>query len=178
VLITERSIGDVPSVISQIDRSERVDVEYQMADGQLVQRPVTMSDVPGWNPIGEGEHSLSAIVRFCRERVEQGGRLLVADESDAVLGVAIVHPDYDSDASWLSFMHVSRAHRRHGVASQLWSRAVELAFATGAREMRVSATPTGSAVGFYMSRGCVLADPPDQGLASAEPEDIQFVLHR
>ena len=40
----------------------------------------------------------------------------------------------------------------------------------------MSATPTGSAVGFYLSRGCVLADPPHPQLFAEEPEDIHFVL--
>jgi len=41
--------------------------------------------------------------------------------------------------------------------------------------MYVSATPTGSAVGFYLSRGCELADPPHAELFALEPEDIHLV---
>jgi hypothetical protein len=41
--------------------------------------------------------------------------------------------------------------------------------------MYVSATPTGSAVGFYLSRGCHLADPPHPALLASEPDDIHLV---
>jgi hypothetical protein len=41
--------------------------------------------------------------------------------------------------------------------------------------MYVSATPTGSAVGFYLGRGCRLADPVHPDLFAQEPEDIHLV---
>jgi hypothetical protein len=40
----------------------------------------------------------------------------------------------------------------------------------------VSATSTGSAVGFYLSRGCRLADPVHPKLFELEPVDIHLVL--
>lgn len=39
----------------------------------------------------------------------------------------------------------------------------------------VSATPTGSAVGFYLGQGCRLADPGHSALFADEPEDIHLV---
>ena len=40
--------------------------------------------------------------------------------------------------------------------------------------MYVSATPTDSAVGFYLSRGCELADPVHPALSAKEPDDVQL----
>lgn len=38
----------------------------------------------------------------------------------------------------------------------------------------VSATPSGSAVGFYTSRGCRVVDAPHPELFAKEPEDIHL----
>ncbi len=45
----------------------------------------------------------------------------------------------------------------------------------GAEAMYVSAVPTGSAVGFYLSKGCALADPVHPELFAAEPADVHLV---
>jgi len=61
------------------------------------------------------------------------------------------------------------------VASALWDAAVEVAMAAGAESMYVSAVPTGSAVEFYLSRGCELANPVHPALYAEEPDDIHLV---
>jgi hypothetical protein len=53
----------------------------------------------------------------------------------------------------LAFLHVSRPFRRKGAAQALWNVAAELSAANGAESMYVSATPTASAVGFYLPTG-------------------------
>ena len=70
---------------------------------------------------------------------------------------------------------MSRPHRRQGVAQALWTAAVDLARASGATSLYVSATPTGSALGFYLGRGCRLANPVHPALFAAEPDDIHLV---
>jgi len=47
--------------------------------------------------------------------------------------------------------------------------------AAGAESMYVSAVPTGSAVEFYLSRGCELANPVHPALYAEEPDDIHLV---
>ena len=41
--------------------------------------------------------------------------------------------------------------------------------------MYISATPTGSAIGFYLAHGAVLAEPVHPVLFDLEPEDIHLV---
>ena len=53
----------------------------------------------------------------------------------------------------LASLHVSREHRRQGVATLLLSEACRLARQDGAQTIYVSATPSESAVGFYLSQG-------------------------
>ena len=61
-------------------------------------------------------------------------------------------------------------------AAALWDECVRLARGSGATQMYVSATPTRSAVGFYLSRGCRLAQPVHARLFEEEPEDIHLIL--
>jgi hypothetical protein len=53
--------------------------------------------------------------------------------------------------------------------------ATDIALADGAASIYVSATPTASAVGFYLRQGCRLAHPVHPDLFAAEPEDIHLV---
>ena len=78
--------------------------------------------------------------------------------------------------AWFAFLHVSAPARRRGAGTALWDAAVELARASRAATLYVSATPTGSAVGFYLGRGCQLADPVHPDLWAKEPDDIHLVL--
>ena len=162
-------------LMAEIDRSEHVEVEYTVVEGCLEERPVTIADIPPWDPVGTGPHTVAEKIEFCRSTLAGGGILLGAFDGDHVLGLAIVDPSFEPPLAWLASLHVSRPHRRAGAASALWQRAVELSVAAGATSLYVSATPTGSAVGFYLSRGCVLADPVHPDLYADEPEDIHLV---
>jgi GNAT superfamily N-acetyltransferase len=168
-------VGDV-GLIAMIDRSEHVDVEFAVVDGRLTERPVTMTEIPAWEPTGSGPNSVAAKVAFCTRLVAHGAVLVGAFDNERVLGLAVVDPSFDPPLSWLAFLHVSRPHRRRGTASALWKAAVDLSAAAGAESMYVSAVPTGSAVGFYLRQGCRLADPVHPTLFEKEPDDIHLVV--
>lgn len=173
--IRRHGLDDLP-LIGRIDRSEHVDIEFTASEGRIVERPVTMAEVPPWDPIGTGPYSVAAQIAFCEPVVRRGACFLGAWDGDELLGVAVADPRFEESAGWLAFLHVSRPHRRRGAASALWRVAVEAVAASGARRMYVSAVPTGSAVGFYLSRGCRLADPPHPTLLAMEPDDVHLVL--
>jgi len=161
--------------IAGIDRSERVEVEFTVVEGHLVERPVSMPDIPPWDPVGTGPSSVAAKVAFCAPLVAGGATLFGAFEGDHLLGLAVVDGSFEAGLAWLAFLHVSRPDRRRGAASALWGAAVVEAAEAGARSMYVSATPTGSAVGFYLSRGCRLAERVHPALYAMEPDDIHLV---
>lgn len=167
-------IDDV-GLIAGIDRSEYVEVEYTVVEGRLIERPVSMTDIPPWDPVGTGPYSVAAMVAFCEPLVAGGAVLLGAFDGDSLLGLAVVDGSFEPPMAWLAFLHVSRPHRRRGAASALWDASVEVAAEAGAESMYVSAVPTGSAVGFYLSRGCALADPVHPALYAKEPDDIHLV---
>lgn len=171
--VVERPPEDLAGLIAGIDRSEHVRVVYEVVDGRLRERegPVVPEHVPPWTAEGE-EHSVESHVAFCTPILARGGVLLASDDGT---GVTVVEPAFELGLAWLAWFHVSAPHRRRGVATAMWDAAADRARAADARRMYVSATPTGSAVGFYLSRGCVLADPPHGELFAHEPEDIHLV---
>jgi ribosomal protein S18 acetylase RimI-like enzyme len=163
------------SLVAAIDRSERVHVQYRVIDGQLQQVPAAMTEVPAWDPTGSGPHSVAAEIDFCRSVVARGGVLLGVFDAERTAGLAIVHPSFEPPLAWLAFLHVSRGYRRKGAAQALWDASVAISVADGAESIYVSATPTESAVGFYLRQGCRLARPVHPELFAAEPEDIHLL---
>jgi GNAT superfamily N-acetyltransferase len=166
---------DDVGLVASIDRSEHVDVEYCVVAGALQERPLTIADIPSWDVEGDGEFSVRHYIDVCAGLVREGGVLLGAFDGDTVAGVAIVDPSFEPPMAWLAFLHVSRPSRRRGAATALWSSAAELARGAGASSMYVSATPTGSAVAFYLHQGCHLADPVHPALHADEPDDIHLI---
>jgi len=172
--------ADDLALIAAIDRSEHVDVQYAVIDGQLTEQPVTISEIPRWDATGSGEHSVAGHIDFCAPLLAGGAVLLGAFHDEASderqpAGLAVVDPAFEPRLAWLAWLHVSRPYRRRGAGRALWDAATELAVGAGAESLYVSATPTGSAVGFYLGRGCRLADPVHPALFAHEPEDIHLV---
>ena len=163
------------SLVATIDRSEHVDLQYRVIGGELQAVPPTITEVPPWEPTGSGPFSVNAHIIFCESAVARGGILFGAFDGERTAGLAIVNPAFEPRLAWLAFLHVSRPYRRQGAAQALWDVAAALAEENGAASMYVSATPTGSAVGFYLRQGCRLADPVHPDLFAAEPEDIHLV---
>ena len=163
------------SLVATIDRSEHVDVQYRVIHGELREFPAAITEVASWDPIGSGPHSVAAEIAFCSSVVAGGGILLGAFDGERTAGLAIVHPTFEPLLAWLAFLHVSRPYRRKGAAQSLWNVAADIALADGAESIYVSATPTESAVGFYLRQGCRLAHPVHPDLFAAEPEGIHLV---
>ena len=170
-----RLAADDVALVRGIDRSEHVDFQYRVVDRQLDRVPAVMAEVPAWDPSGSGPHSVSAQIDFCASVLAVGGVLLGSFEGETPGGLAIVQPAFEPPLAWLAYLHVSRPYRRSGVAQSLWDAAAGIALAADAERIYVSATPTESAVGFYLRQGCRLADPVHPELFSAEPEDIHLV---
>jgi GNAT superfamily N-acetyltransferase len=163
------------SLVATIDRSEHVDIHYRVIDGALQPIPAAITEVAAWDRTGSGPHSVTAHIAFCESVVSRGGILLGAFDGEQTLGLAIVDPAFEPLLAWLAFLHVSRPYRRRGAATALWNVAADIAIGNGAESIYVSATPTGSAVGFYLRQGCRLAHPLHPDLFATEPEDIHLV---
>jgi GNAT superfamily N-acetyltransferase len=174
VTIEIRELGaECIELIGEIDRSEHIERRYTVKDGRLCSERVEF-EVPPWDSEGHGDHSSARRITEFRPIVESGAALLGAFIDELIAGIAIVDPVFEERIAWFAFLHVSRAYRRSGVASALWAAGAQIAADAGATSIYVSATPSGSAVGFYTSRGCRLAAPPHPALFAKEPEDIHL----
>jgi ribosomal protein S18 acetylase RimI-like enzyme len=154
--------------LGEIDRSEHISELYAMRDGVLEVRAVD-EDSPRWSDV-------PARIAEWAPLLERGGTLLGALDGDRLAGIAIYRPNLVPYMANLAVLHVSRAYRRRGVASGLTNEVIRLARADGAKSLYVSATPTGSAVGFYRSVGFVPTTRPNPEMFALEPEDIHMIL--
>lgn len=158
--------------IGEVDRAERITRLYTLHDGILTAEPCDF-DVQGWGP-GEPEKH----VPWLERELDEGGTMFGALDNDRVVGVAVLGGRFrgrNRDQLQLVFMHVSNGYRRQGIGSRLMDEAAGLARARGARWLYISATPSQSAVGFYLSHGSRPAPEVDEELFALEPEDIHLL---
>jgi len=72
-------------------------------------------------------------------------------------------------------MHVSNGYRRKDIATELFNIICKLAKEKGAKKLYISAMPSESAIGFYLSQGCKPAAKVNEELFCLEPEDIHLI---
>jgi len=175
-LEVRRLPADDIALLHDIDRVEQLEVTYRVVHGELV---AADSDfvVPAWDPVGTGSHSVGALIEFAQPVLQRGGALFGVYRSGELLGLVLIDGEYTPDVAWLTMLYVTRSARRTGAASAMWTAAEEVARGAGAKKLYVSSAPTGSAVGFYFSRGCRLATKDEiiPELFELEPEDIHLV---
>ena len=174
ITITRLEPGEIER-IAELDRSEHVSRAYKVEAAALTQVEVDWQ-VPNWFISGDGDHSLSEQIAFCRSHLDQGGVLLGATNDHLLVGIAQEELEAQQKIDPLEFLHVSREFRRHGIGKRLMQEACDIASSAGARHIYVSAVPSESAVGFYLSQGCRLAKRVDPELYALEPKDIHLIL--
>lgn len=174
-MITIRQMGRSElDRIAEIDRSEHVTTGYVHEDGELRADCVDWR-VPRW-PMEGLEFSVRAQMERLAPVLEDGGVMLGAFNAEGdLVGFAVLRYGLTERMAQLDALFVSRGYRRQGIATRLTSRLVSLAEADGATELYVSATPSESAVGFYVSQGFWLAEEVNEELYALEPEDIHMV---
>jgi ribosomal protein S18 acetylase RimI-like enzyme len=174
--VVEALKPDQVGLIAQIDRTEHIGTLYEVEAGELTAQ-VADIHVPRWFSDGAGPHSVQSYIDDLTPIVQRGATLLGVFDHDQLAGIAIIEERFEADMAWLVFLHVSNGYRRHGIGTALWTEAVARARNAGATSMYVSATPSESAVGFYLDRGCELVPRPHPLLYAEEPEDIHLIAH-
>jgi ribosomal protein S18 acetylase RimI-like enzyme len=160
--------------VAEIDRSERVRTGYVYENGKLKKMDVQW-DSSAWRDEGEGEHTIAAQIKFCRDHLSRDGRMYGVFDADRLVGVGILQPEIRKGIAELAFLHVSNGYRRSGIGNRITEALISEAKNGGATQMYVSATPSGSAVGFYRSHGFELVETPLPELFELEPEDIHML---
>jgi len=172
IKLKELDPGDLER-IREVDRSEHVKLQYVWQGGTLREQVVDW-DVPRWPEQGSGDFSVRGLVEEWGPLLRDGGKLLGALSGEALVGFAILRPGLSPGVSELVALYVDRGSRRTGVARALTDRVEHLARLCGTEWLYVSATPSGSAVGFYLRHGFRPARQVNEELAAREPEDIQM----
>ena len=160
--------------IRGIDRAEVIRIGYRQQGTELIEMSVRWDD-EGWRE-GEGEHSYGQMIRGARALLDLGGTAFGAFDGDRLIGIAIYRPRLTETVGQFGLLHVSDGYRRRGIASRLFQKVLALARADGATHLYVSATPSGSAVGFYLSAGFTPTADPDPQLLREEPDDIHMIV--
>ena len=108
--------------------------------------------------------------------VRAGGRAFGIFDAGRMIGFAVLRTGLEADTAQLAGLYVDRTWRRRGLASSLVAAVVGASVASGAGYLYVSAVPSGSAVGFYLSRGFEPLGAPNPELFEREPEDVHMSL--
>ncbi len=166
--------ADRLGLLAEIDRSEHIQTMFEARAGKLTSRPVDI-EMPRWKLEGSGPHSVRGFLDDLEPILKRGATLLGAFDQEHMAGIAIVEERFEGDMAWLVFLHVSNAYRRQGVGSGLWNGAIDRARSAGSQSIYFSATPSASAVGFYLDRGCEVVRVPRSALYAEEPDDIHLV---
>ncbi len=160
--------------LREIDRAEIIRLGFNYKDSQLKGRPVNW-DTQGFSREGTGDHSFAGQIDFCRAHIDAGARMIGAFDGNKMVAVGVLRPEIRPRLAQLAYLQVSNGYRRQGIASLLVEQLFQFAAATGADRVYVSATPTGSAVGFYLRQGFAPVKQPLPELYALEPNDIHMV---
>jgi GNAT superfamily N-acetyltransferase len=168
--ITIRRLSENDLRLAQgIDVSEEGQSVFRYINGQLTTEPREWHR-PAWDAL-EWERKITTWAHAHGMDVVIG-----AFDGATLIGMASLHYRLTETVAQLVSLHVSRAYRRHGVATRLLQELMRLARRSNARELYVSANPSASAVGFYTRHGFAPTAHVNQRLYDFEPEDIHMTL--
>jgi GNAT superfamily N-acetyltransferase len=159
--------------VSEIDRSETIDAVYVQRGSRLELRSGDFSSPP-WDPVGEGEHSVSAIREALVGWSEGGAATLGAFDGDRLVGIGLLLPHLRPGIAQLAFLYVSAGHRGLGVGGKIADELERIARDGGDRSVVVSATRSRNTVRFYRQRGFEPMGEPLPELYELEPGDVHM----
>ncbi len=154
--------------IYTIDRSEEIDRMYRQVgeDLEVYERSISVQrDDSFWDTFYDKWIT----------SMENGAEALGAVDDGKLAGFTIVRYDLEPNLAQILALYVSAEYRLSGIAKSLFLEAQDAAARRDAKSIYVSATPTHSAVNFYLSQGFVPTAKPDPDLLEKEPEDIHMI---
>ncbi|MCR8644413.1 GNAT family N-acetyltransferase [Paenibacillus sp. N1-5-1-14] len=158
--------------LSEIDRSEMIDLIYEMPDGKLTELS-QQHECPNWD---------ESLLRELQDRflyeIDQGGMAIGAFDGETLVGFGVLAHQYrgeNLDQLQIDLMYVSRHYRRQGIGTRIMNDLSAEAKRRGAKYLYISSTETRSAVSFYKHNGGQLTDQVDEELFAKEPMDIHML---
>ena len=170
VAITIRRLSENDLRLAQgIDVSEDGQSRFRYRNGQLTSEPCEWHR-PAWDA-AQWEDKITKWAQVLR-----WDEVIGAFDGATLVGMASLRYRLTETVAQLVSLHVSRAYRRHGVATRLLHELMRLARQSQARDLYVSAAPTLSAIGFYTRHGFAPTARVNQRLYDLEPDDIHMTL--
>ncbi|MFC6552718.1 GNAT family N-acetyltransferase [Cohnella cellulosilytica] len=158
--------------LKEIDRSEHIDLIYEMRDGKLAEISAN-HECPNWN-----EESVTELKERFLHELRNGGFAIGAFDGDRLVGFGVLAHKFrgkQHDRLQVDLMYVSRSRRRRGIGTRIMEELSAEARRRGASYLYISSTETRSAVSFYTSAGSQIADEIDEELFNKEPLDIHMI---
>jgi GNAT superfamily N-acetyltransferase len=168
ITIRPLTTAELPRV-SEIDVSESGTIVYKQAGREV---EVTHEE---WRRPRKDEADWNRDIELWRPLLGRGGAAIGAFDGDTLVGIAVLRPRLTDQMAQLAALFVSKDQRRRGVATRLVREVARLARAGGVEALYVSATPSISAVGFYISQGFRPTAQVHEELYALEPEDIHMI---
>ena len=160
-------------LLASIDRAERIDAIYRIANG-ILELEETEQSVQPW---GAGE--LASYVARLEAVFESAGSVFGAWDDGRLVGVGSLDPSSvggHAAVMKLDMLYVDAGYRGRGIGRRLTDTLANEARARGATSLYISATPTRGTVDAYLSMGAKVLGSPDPEMLAREPEDIHLAL--
>jgi GNAT superfamily N-acetyltransferase len=168
VRITHMSPEEL-SWVEEIDVTESGHLLYHYREGKLE------TERQAWHRSYRNAAMWQNYIERWKAVLARGGVALGAFDGTRLVGIAVLEYHLTERMAHLVALFVSQDFRRQGIAARLTQEVMQLAKAHGADQLYVSATPSESAIGFYLSQGFALAKQVHQELYALEPEDIHLL---
>jgi len=157
------------SRVEEIDVTESGHLLYHYREGKLETKR------QAWHRGRRDAAIWGTYMKRWKAVLERGGVALGAFDGTRLVGMAVLEYHLTERMAHLVALFVSQDSRRQGIAARLTQEVMRLAKAQGAEQLYVSATPSESAIGFYLSQGFALAKQVHEELYALEPEDIHLL---
>ena len=164
-----------PMRIEELDRVNEIDISES---GTIVFKQAgrhVESTQEEWHRPRRDEASWNRHIEAWKPVLERGGSAIGAFDGRTLVGIAVLRPHLTEHMAQLAALFVDKSHWRLGVATRLTEETARLARESGASALYVSAIPSESAVGFYISQGFQPIEHPDKELYELEPDDVHMI---
>ncbi|TVX96294.1 GNAT family N-acetyltransferase [Cohnella terricola] len=163
---------DQASKLKEIDRSEHIDLIYEMHKGRVVET-FKNHECSNWS-----EDLLKEIQERYLFELSNGGIAIGAFDGESLVGFGVLAHKFrgrNKDQLQIDLMYVTRNYRRLGIGTQIMNELSNEARKRGAEYLYISSTETKSAVSFYKQNGSQIAEEIDEELFTKEPKDIHMI---
>jgi len=159
--------------LTEINRSEHIDLTYEMKDGKLLEFK-SNHECPTWT-----EEMMKEIQERYVYELQNGGLAVGAFVEETLVAFGVLAHRFrglNNNRLQIDLMYVDRKYRRQGIGTCIFNMLGDEARRRGAEYLYISSTETRSAVSFYRSNGSQITNDIDEELFNKEPKDIHMIV--